>query len=109
MHLFILLPALLLSATVTAQAPQTVSLEQAIKIARQNHPRLKTATTAIRQVQATRGEIVEASPTTFSYSWGQLNGENKKDKEMVLEQNLGSLLTPFYKNTLVYRQVQTGT
>lgn len=109
LHLFILLPALLLSATVTAQAPQTVSLEQAIKIARQNHPRLKTATTAIRQVQATRGEIVEASPTTFSYSWGQLNGENKKDKEMVLEQNLGSLLTPFYKNTLVNRQVQTGT
>ena len=109
LHLFILLPALLLSATVTAQAPQTVSLEQAIKIARQNHPRLKTTTTAIRQVQATRGEIVEASPTTFSYSWGQLNGENKKDKEMVLEQNLGSLLTPFYKNTLVNRQVQTGT
>ena len=109
LHLFILLPALLLSATVTAQAPQTVSLEQAIKIARQNHPRLKTATTAIRQAQATRGEIVEASPTTFSYSWGQLNGENKKDKEMVLEQNLGSLLTPFYKNTLVNRQVQTGT
>ena len=108
LHLFILLPALL-SATVTAQAPQTVSLEQAIKIARQNHPRLKTATTAIRQAQATRGEIVEASPTTFSYSWGQLNGENKKDKEMVLEQNLGSLLTPFYKNTLVNRQVQTGT
>ena len=105
LHLFILLP----SATVTAQAPQTVSLEQAIKIARQNHPRLKTATTAIRQAQATRGEIVEASPTTFSYSWGQLNGENKKDKEMVLEQNLGSLLTPFYKNTLVNRQVQTGT
>lgn len=109
LHLFILLPALLLSATVTAQAPQTVSLEQAIKIARQNHPRLKTATTAIRQAQATRGEIVEASPTTFSYSWGQLNGENKKDKEMVLEQNLGSLLTPFYKNTLINRQVQTGT
>ena len=109
LHLFILLPALLLSATVTAQAPQTVSLEQAIKIARQNHPRLKTATTAIRQAQATRGEIVEASPTTFSYSWGQLNDENKKDKEMVLEQNLGSLLTPFYKNTLINRQVQTGT
>lgn len=45
LHLFILLPALLLSATATAQAPQTVSLEQAIEIAKQNHPRLKIATT----------------------------------------------------------------
>lgn len=88
---------------------QTVSLEQAIKIAKQNHPRLKMATTAIKQIKATRGEIVEAAPTTFSYSWGQLNGENKKDKELAFEQNLGSLLTPFYKNTLVNRQVKTST
>ena len=109
MHLFILLPALLLSATATAQAPQTVSLEQAIEIAKQNHPRLKIATTAIRQAQAGRGEIVEATPTTFNYSWGQLNGENKKDKEMAFEQSLGSLLTPFYKNVLINRQVQTST
>lgn len=109
LHLFILLPALLLSATATAQAPQTVSLEQAIEIAKQNHPRLKIATTAIRQAQAGRGEIVEATPTTFNYSWGQLNGENKKDKEMAFEQSLGSLLTPFYKNVLINRQVQTST
>lgn len=81
LHLFILLPALLLSATATAQAPQTVSLEQAIEIAKQNHPRLKIATTAIRQAQAGRGEIVEATPTTFNYSWGQLNGEIRKTRK----------------------------
>lgn len=87
----------------------TVSLEQAIEIAKQNHPRLKMATNAIQQAKATRGEIVEATPTSFSYSWGQLNGENKKDKELAFEQSLGSLLTPFYKNALVNRQVKTST
>lgn len=66
---------------------------------RQRHPSGK----------ATRGEIVEAAPTSFNYSWGQLNGENKQDKELAFEQSLGSLLTPFYKNALVSRQVKTST
>ncbi|MEG2514197.1 MAG: TolC family protein, partial [Bacteroidaceae bacterium] len=56
-----------------------------------------------------RGEIAEFAPTSFNYSWGQLNGEIKKDKQMELNQSFGSLLTPFYKNTLVNRQVATGT
>ena len=59
--------------------------------------------------KATRCEIVEATPTTFNYSWGQLNGENKNDKEVAFEQSLGSLLTPFYKNALVNRQIKTNT
>ena len=89
--------------------PVSVTLEQAIETALQNHPRLKMATNAIQQAKATRGEIVEAAPTSFNYSWGQLNGENKKDKELAFEQSLGSLLTPFYKNALVNRQVKTNT
>lgn len=110
LHLFALLPLflLLIPSFVSAQQPKVVSLEQAIEIAKQNHPRLKIAANAIRQTRATRGEIVEATPTSFNYSWGQLNGENKKDKELVFEQNLGSLLTPFYKNVLVNRQVRTN-
>lgn len=102
-----LLALFLLPATTKAQEP--VSLEQAIETACQNHPRLKIATAAIRQAKATRSEIVEAAPTSFSYSWGQLNGETKKDKDMTFEQSLGSLLVPFYKNTLVNRQVETNT
>ncbi len=105
---FFLLTGILL-LTATGMQAQNVSLDEAIAIAQQNHPRLKTATAAIRQAQASRSEIVEAPPTTFSYSWGQLNGEEKKDKEIAIEQSLGSLLTPFYKNTLVNRRVQTGT
>lgn len=111
LHLFALLPLflLLVPSFVSAQQPKVVSLEQAIEIAKQNHPRLKMAANAIRQTRATRAEIVEAPPTSFNYSWGQLNGENKKDKELAFEQNLGSLLTPFYKNVLVNRQVRTNT
>lgn len=109
-HLPMLLVLLTCAATVSAQpSQQPVTLEQAIELARQNHPRLKIAESAIRQTRATRGEIVEAAPTTFNYSWGQLNGDNKKDKELAFEQSLGSLLTPFYKNTLVNRQIATGT
>ena len=107
---FVLLPLfLLIPSFVSAQQASTVTLEQAIEMAKQNHPRLKMATNAIQQAKATRGEIVEATPTSFSYSWGQLNGENKKDKELAFEQSLGSLLTPFYKNALVNRQVKTTT
>lgn len=107
---FILFPLLAaVPSFASAQQVQTLTLEQAIETAKQNHPRLKIATNAIRQAKATRGEIVEAAPTSFSYSWGQLNGENKKDKELAIEQSLGSLLTPFYKNALVSRQIKTTT
>lgn len=110
--LFLLIPGFASAqqtAEVSAQPSQSVTLEQAIEIAKQNHPRLKMATNAIGQAKATRGEIVEAAPTSFNYSWGQLNSENKKDKDMTFEQSLGSLLTPFYKNALVNRQVNTTT
>ncbi|NDV59352.1 CusA/CzcA family heavy metal efflux RND transporter [Bacteroides sp. 519] len=102
----IVLIALALPAGLHAQQP--VTLDEALDIARQNHPRLKTAGASIRQAKASRGEIMELAPTSFNYSWGQLNGELKKDKEIEINQSLGSLLTPFYKNTLVNRQIQTG-
>lgn len=103
---FLLLLALL---PIPMRAQQVVTLEQAIELAKQNHPRLKTAAAAIRQAKAGRGEVLELAPTEFSYSWGQLNGEIKKDKQWEVSQNLGSLLTPFYKNVLVNRQIATGT
>lgn len=105
-RLFLLLPFFFIGITASAQQP--VTLEQAIELSKQKHPRLKMAEAAIRQTRATRGEIVEATSTSFNYSWGQLNGELRKDKEMAFEQNLGSLLVPFYKNALVNRQIASG-
>ncbi len=32
----------------------------------------------------------------MNYSWGQLNGELRKDKQWEVTQGLGSLLTPFF-------------
>lgn len=90
-------------------APRSVSLEQAVEMALQNNPRLRMAATDIRRARAARGEVAELAPTEFSYSWGQLNGTGRKDKEMAVTQSIGSLLTPFYKNVLVSRQVATGT
>lgn len=104
---FFLLLAVMLPFT--AKAQEKVTMEQAIELAKQNHPRLKIASAAIRQVKAGRGEVLELSPTEMNYSWGQLNGELRKDKQWEVTQGLGSLLTPFYKNALVNRQVETGT
>lgn len=92
----------------TAKAQEKVTMDQAIELAKQNHPRLKIASAAIRQVKAGRGEVLELSSTEMNYSWGQLNGELRKDKQWEVTQGLGSLLTPFYKNALVNRQVETG-
>lgn len=105
--LFFLLLAVVLPFT--AKAQEKVTMDQAIELAKQNHPRLKIASAAIRQVKAGRGEVLELSSTEMNYSWGQLNGELRKDKQWEVTQGLGSLLTPFYKNALVNRQVETGT
>ena len=104
-----LLPFLLfLGILFPTHAQQTVSLEEAVTIALENHPRLKTATASIERSRASRGESWEVSPTTFNYSWGQINGETRNDNQMEITQSLGSLLTPFYKYALVNRQVATG-
>ena len=104
-----LLPFLLfLGILFPTHAQQTVSLEEAVTLALENHPRLKTAMASIERSRASRGESWEVSPTTFNYSWGQINGETRNDNQMEITQSLGSLLTPFYKNALVNRQVTTG-
>jgi len=106
---FFVWPILLLCLPAFAHAQQQISLDEALAIAKQNNPRLKTAELAIRQAQATKGEIVEAAPTSFTYQWGQINSDNKNDKQFAIEQSFGSLLTPFYKNALVKTKVQTNT
>lgn len=99
---------LLLLLAVSPSWANPITLDSAIVIALQNHPRLKTATAAIDRSRAARGEVFEVAPTAFNYSWGQINGEMRHDNQMELTQSLGSLLTPFYKNALVSRQVETG-
>ncbi|MDH6359079.1 CusA/CzcA family heavy metal efflux RND transporter [Parabacteroides sp. PF5-9] len=98
-----------ISGVLSAQSDATtVSLDEAIRIALDNHPRLKTATANIDRVRAARGELWDPEPMSFNYSWGQLNGETRKDKELEISQSLGSVLTPFYKNTLINKQIVSG-
>lgn len=87
---------------------QTTSLQQAVDMALQNSPRLKAAAAEIQLSKAARGENIDLPATQLNYSRGQLNGEYRKDKQMEVSQSLGSLLTPFYKNVLVNRKVETG-
>lgn len=88
---------------------QTVTLDEAVEMAIENHPQLKSAEAAIQRTKAMRGESWELTPTTVDYSFGQLNGIERKDREISITQSVGSLLTPFYKNALVRRQTETGT
>lgn len=105
--------AVLLMTSVSAHATtpasaDPVSLDQAIAMALQNHPRLKTATASIDRSRAARGEVWEVTPASVNYSWGQINGEFRKDNQLEVTQSIGSLLTPFYKNTLINKQVVSG-
>ncbi|MGM9760067.1 MAG: CusA/CzcA family heavy metal efflux RND transporter [Parabacteroides sp.] len=102
----LLLAGLIVSCALSAQE-QYVTLPEAIEIALQNNPRLQRATWSLQQAQAGRGTVWEPGSTTVNYAWGQLNGETRKDNELSIEQPIGSLLTPYYRNALVNSQVKT--
>lgn len=91
-----------------ATQPTVLTLNEALSVALENHPRLKTASAAIDRSKASKGEVWEPGATSVNYSWGQLNGETRSDNQLEVTQSLGSLLTPFYKNALVNKQIATG-
>lgn len=105
---FLLLPVLAL-LPYNGQAQQRVTLDEAITMSLDKHPRLKSAEASVERTKAMRGESWELASTTFDYSFGQLNGVERNDYELSITQSVGSLLTPFYKNALVRQQTQTGT
>lgn len=99
---FIIAMILLGGISASAAVPQKpVSFEEALQIALANHPRLKMANAEIERNRSVKGEVWDGGNTSFSYSWGQLNGAYRNDHEISVEQSLGNLLTPFYKNALV--------
>lgn len=107
-HLACLLLALAFAAASPAAADETVTLSRAIELAIANSPRMMIANEEIARARAEKGESWELGNTTVSYAWGQLNGEPKNDNELTVEQSLGSLVTPFYRNALVKTKVATG-
>ena len=98
----------LMPLAANAQQPAKVTLDQAINMALAGSPRLRSVESDIARIKASKGESWELGATQVTYSWGQLNGELKHDNELTVEQSLGSLLTPFYKNSLVDVQVASG-
>jgi len=103
---FLLATMVLTFFSVSAQQP--VSLEEAIEIANQHHPRIRSAISSVEKSRTSRGEVWDIPATSVSYAWGQLNSDIRSDKELEVSQSVGSLLTPFYKNTLVSREIRTG-
>ena len=104
----LLLPMLLVLPT-EGHSQQRVTLDEAVAMAVENHPRLQSAEASIERSRAMRGESWDLASTTVDYSFGQLNGTECNDREISITQSVGSLLPPpFYKNALVRRQIETG-
>lgn len=92
----------------TSNQQTVVTLDECIEMALQNNPMLKHADVEIDRVKAGRGAVVDLSPMEFDYAQGQLNSDDKKDRQYNLSQSLGSLITPIYKNKLVNRQIESA-
>lgn len=105
---FIGIFALFLVIPAQTQAQQTVTLNEVITMAKENNPRLKSAVASIDRNKAAKGESWDLGATSFEYSWGQLNGTNHDDRQFNVSQSLGSIVTPFYKNSLVKHQINSS-
>ena len=89
-------------------AQKTVQLDEAIQMAIGNSPRLKGAALYADKTKAAKGENWDGGDLQIGFSWGQLNGLERGDDELTIEQSLGNLLTPYYKNALLKTQVAEG-
>jgi len=94
--------------TSSAHAQRKITLEEAVAMAKENSPRLKSAEASIEVAKARKGASWELGYTALDYSWGQLNGIISNDRQLSIVQPIGSIITPFYKNALIERQVTTG-
>jgi len=108
---------ILLNAVATAQQTPSpagrvgeglITLEQAVAMAKENSPRLKSAEAAVEVARAGKGASWELGYASVDYSWGQINGPVSADRQLSVVQPIGSIIAPFYKNALVERQVATG-
>lgn len=89
-------------------AQKTVPLDEAIQMAIGNSPRLKGAALYADKTKAAKGENWDGGDLQIGFSWGQLNGLERGDNELTIEQSLGNLLTPYYKNALLKTQAAEG-
>ena len=89
-------------------AQKTVALDEAIQMAICNSPRLKGAALYADKTKAAKGENWDGGDLQIGFSWGQLNGLERGDNELTIEQSLGNLLTPYYKNALLKTQAAEG-
>ena len=89
-------------------AQKTVLLDEAIQMAIGNSPRLKGAALYADKTKAAKGENWDGGDLQIGFSWGQLDGLERGDNELTIEQSLGNLLTPYYKNALLKTQAAEG-
>ena len=89
-------------------AQKEVALDEAIQMAIGNSPRLKGAALYADKAKAAKGENWDGGNLQIGYSWGQLDGLERSDNELTIEQSLGNLLTPYYKNALLKTQAAEG-
>ncbi len=92
---FLLLPALLL-LPLDGHSQQRVTLDEAVAMALDNHPRLQSAEAAVERTKARRGESWELAPTTVDYSFGQLNGTERSSRQRTSRAHLSQILARMF-------------
>lgn len=108
LYIFILsLSVISLCSAGTAGAQQTVTLEEAINIALNNRPKMKVAETTIENTRAGKGQSWQIGSTSFGYTQNVQPSAGNMDRELAISQSFGSLMTPFYNNALINKQVRT--
>ena len=91
----------------TAAAQQTVTLDEAIGIALRNRPKIKVAEPTIENTRAGKGQSWQIGSTSFGYTQNVQPSAHNMDRELAISQSFGSLMTPFYNNALINKQVRT--
>lgn len=102
------LTLIILVTLISVQGQRLVTLDEAIEFALEHHPRVRNASAAVDKIRMSKGENLDIPAISVSYAWGQINSEVRKDNQLDIIQSLGSLITPFYRNVLVNREIQTG-
>jgi cobalt-zinc-cadmium resistance protein CzcA len=97
-----------LSLMVARAQPVDMTLDEVLQFTLEHSPRLQVLSNDLEIKRMEKAKSWNIQPTEASYSFGQLNSDTKKDWQLDITQSLGSILTPFYENSLVKYQLATG-
>jgi cobalt-zinc-cadmium resistance protein CzcA len=105
----LLLIGFLSPVRLAAQEPEAkvISLEEVIALGLKNHPDAQNARLATERIRAERLAVFNPGLSSINYQKGQINSA-VQDEYLEIQQELGSLLTPFARAAYVKKLITAG-